>query len=104
MPGPVPTHQPCFPSQFLGHAQALLRRRTIPFQLRQRAQLACALARCPCLSHAEAAALCQMQPDTVRKWRRRWAAGAFSLEDRPGRGRKPTFSPAGSRRHQGAGL
>lgn len=104
MPGPAPTHQPSFPPEFLDHARTCLQRRAIPFQLRQRAHLACLLAESPSLGHAPAAALCQMQPDTVRKWRRRWAGGDWSLQDRPGRGRRPTFSPTGPRRHQGAGL
>src|SRR5262249_34217260 len=93
MPGPAPTHQPCFPAAFLDHARALVRRRAIPFQPRQRAQLACALAECPSLSHAEAAAYCRMQPDTVRKWRRRRAAGASPSTTGPAEGASPPFPP-----------
>jgi hypothetical protein len=29
----------------------------------------------------------------VRRWRQRWAAGAFSVQDLPGRGRKAVFFP-----------
>jgi hypothetical protein len=104
MPGPPPTHQPPFPADFLDRARALLRQRTAPSHLRQRARLACLLADQPSLPHPAAATLCQLWPVTVRKWRRRWAGGDFSLADRPGRGRKPTFSPAGPRRRPGAGL
>ena len=93
MPGPRPNPQPPFPPVFLDQAQSLLGRRIAPAHLRQRARLACLLAADPALPHPDAAALGQMDPDTVRKWRRRWAAGDFSLADRPGRGRKPTFSP-----------
>src|SRR6266478_916765 len=42
--------------------------------------------------------------DSVRRWRRRWALGHFSLEDKPGRGRKPDFSPSGSSHRQSACL
>jgi hypothetical protein len=40
----------------------------------------------------------------VHRWRKRWAAGDFSLEDGAGRGRKADFSPSGSRTDQGLGL
>ena len=99
MPGPYPSHQPLFPADFLDDARSVLRRRMAPAHLRQRARLACLLAADPALPHPAAAAGCQMDPDTVRKWRRRWAAGDFSLDDRPGRGRKPTFSPTRPGRH-----
>lgn len=101
MSGPLPTHRPQFPSDFIAQAEAILRQRTIPYQLHQRAALACLLQREPLLSHGEAAARLQLQPITVRKWRRRWAQGDFSLQDRPGRGCKPDFSPSGSRPRSG---
>jgi transposase len=47
----------------------------------------------PALSNADAAARIDLHPNSVRLWRRRWAQGQFTLEDAPGRGRKPTFSP-----------
>jgi len=40
----------------------------------------------------------------VHRWRKRWAAGNFSLEDVAGRGRKADFSPSRSCFDQGAGL
>jgi hypothetical protein len=95
MPGPKPTHCPRFPAEFLARARQTSRRRSIPFALRQRARLACLLAEQPTLSHGQAAAAVQLHPDSVRLWRKRWAGGDFSLEDRPGRGRKATFSPPG---------
>jgi hypothetical protein len=104
MPGPLPVPQPPFPVHFLDDALALVRRRTAPAHLRQRARLACLLAADPVLPHPAAAAACQMDPDTVRKWRRRWAGGDFSLADRPGRGRKPTFSPPRPGGRPGPGL
>ena len=34
-----------------------------------------------------------MSARQVQRWRSRWVAGDFSIEDRPGRGRKAAFSP-----------
>lgn len=96
MPGPSPLHQPDFPEDFLRQARALLKRRTVPFHLRQRASLVCLLCDSPDLPHEIAARHCQLQAITVRKWRKRWADGEFVLEDRSGRGRKPAFSPGGT--------
>ena len=101
MRGPLPTHQPAFPPDFLAEADALLGRRTAPAHLRQRAALAALLHREPVLSHPEAAARLGLQPVTVRKGRRRWARGDFSLADQPGRGRKTRFSPPGPGGHPG---
>jgi hypothetical protein len=96
MRGPKPSHRPAFPAEFLAEAQALQGQRKISFQLRQRAALVCLLHQEPQISHPEAAATIHMPVDCVRRWRRRWALDDFSLEDKPGRGRKPDFSPSGS--------
>ena len=101
MRGPPPTHQPTFPPEFLADAAALLRQRTAPAHLRQRAALAALLHREPHVSHPEAAARLGLQPVTVRKWRRRWACEVFSMADQPGRGRKAAFSPSGPSGRQG---
>ncbi len=95
MRGPKRTHRPDFPPEFLAEAQAVQTQRKVSFQLRQRAALVCLLHREPQVSHSEAAAETQMAVDSVRRWRRRWALAGFSLEDKPGRGRKPDFSPCG---------
>jgi Homeodomain-like domain-containing protein len=95
MPGPRPSFRPEFPPEFLARAQVLIRRRTVRFQLRQRANLVLLLHQQPLLSNPEAAAHAQLHPSSVRLWRRRWAQGHFTLEDEPGRGRKPEFSPPG---------
>jgi hypothetical protein len=87
-----------FPAKFLAEAQALRRQRTIAFQLRQRAALVCLLHQEPEISHPEAAAAMHMPIDWIRRWRRRWALGDWSLEDKPGRGRKLDFSPSRSSR------
>jgi transposase len=45
-------------------------------------------------SVARAGLLRPRQPDTVYRWIHRFrAAGIAGLEDRPGRGRRPAFSP-----------
>jgi hypothetical protein len=95
MPGPPPAFRPVFPAEFLGQARRASRRRTVRFQLRQRAELALLLHRDPGLSNVEAGHRVGLHPDSVRHWRRRWAGGDFALDDRPGRGRKPGFSPPG---------
>ena len=104
MPGPSPHHQPCFPAEFLIRARLLLRQRTAKAHLRQRALLVLLLHRRPELSSVAAAAEVGLHPNSVRLWRQRWAKGLFDLEDRPGRGRKPSFSPSGPRPGHRPGL
>lgn len=93
MPGPQPLYRPDFPPEFLDQVQVLVRRRTVPFHIRQRATLVLLLQQQPLLSNPEAAAHVHLHPNSVRLWRKRWAEGDFSLEDETGRGRKPVFSP-----------
>jgi hypothetical protein len=93
MRGPQPIHRPAFPADFLAQARQISRRRTAPAAQRQRAALACLLHEEPLLAHAQAADRVGMHPVSVRRWRQRWASGNFSIDDEPGRGRKPTFSP-----------
>lgn len=94
MPGPKPAYRPVFPATFIALArQTVRRRRTVSFPLRQRAALVLLLHGQPALSNAEAGRQVGLHPDSVRVWRRRWAAGRFAFEDEPGRGCKPRFSP-----------
>jgi hypothetical protein len=95
MPGPRPSFRPEFPPEFLARAQALIRRRTVRFQLRQRARSVLVLHQQPILSNPEVASRVQLHPNSVRTWRKRWAGGDYTLEDEPGRGRPPLFSPPG---------
>ncbi|HEV3443404.1 MAG TPA: helix-turn-helix domain-containing protein [Gemmataceae bacterium] len=95
MPGPSPAL--CtFPEEFLQEALATVRRRTVAVQTVQRFRLVLLLHEQPSLPSDEAAAVVGLSPRQVQRWRRRWAAGDFSIEDRPGRGRKAAFSPPGS--------
>ena len=93
MPGPLPAYRPDFPAAFVVQCQQLVTRRTVKYQLRQRARLVLLLHTQPLLSHVEAASQVGLHPDSVRHWRQRWATGDFCLHDEPGRGRHPRFSP-----------
>src|SRR5262245_47730583 len=94
MRGPLPSYRPEFPSTFLEQAEEIARPRTVTYQLWQRATLVLLLHHQPLVSNLDAAQRIQLHPRSVQRWRRRWAAGDFSLEDQPGRGRKAAFSPS----------
>src|SRR5712692_5118212 len=93
MRGPRPSYRPEFPATFLEQAEKIARQRTGPYQLRQRAALVLLLQHQPFVSNVEAARRVQFHVRSVQRWRHRWATGAFSLEDEPGRGRKAEFPP-----------
>ena len=104
MPGPMPTDRPSFPDEVVQRARAQVRKKSAAYRSVQRSQLILLLHENPSLGHAEAGQQVGLSGRQVQHWRRRWAAGDFSVEDRPGRGRKPLFSPPRSRGGQGAGL
>src|SRR3954454_16425795 len=104
MPGPLPAFRPSFPDDLLQRARRLVRQRTAPFQARQRATLVLLLHEQPLLSNVEAGTRVDLHPDSVRDWRRRWAQGEYTLDDQPGRGRKPSFSPPRQGLGRGLGL
>ena len=104
MPGPTPTHRPTFTPAQLAHCERLVRQHNAPQLQVARARLALLLHDAPALDHATAARRLGKHPNWVRGWRRTWAAEGFRLTDKPGRGRKPAFSPAAGRHGQGAGL
>jgi transposase len=93
MPGPVPHYRPSFPDEFLAEAKRLTAARTAASHLRQRAELVVLLHERPTLANVQAAARIDLHPNSIRLWRKRWAAGQFTLQDDPGRGRKPRLSP-----------
>jgi transposase len=70
----------------------------------QRFRLVLLLHERPGLSHDAAAGFVGLSARQVQRWRRRWAAGNFSIEDEQGRGRKPTFSPSGQCHRTSHGL
>jgi len=95
MPGPVPAR--CnFPDDFVQDALDTVGRRTATVQAVQRFRLALLLHEQPGMANEEAADAVGLSVRQVQRWRSRWVAGDFSIEDHPGRGRKPAFSPAGS--------
>ena len=104
MRGPLPSHRPVFPSTFLDEAAKMARRRTVSYQLQQRAALVLLLSQQPLVSNSAAAQQVQLHPCAGQRWRRRWAQGDFYLEDKPGWGRKADVSPAGPRAGQGGRL
>lgn len=95
MPGPVPAR--CtFPADFVQDARDTVRRRTAAAQFVQRCRLVLLFQEQPSLRNEDAAEAIGLSPRQVQRWRSRWAGGDFSIEDLPGRGRKPAFSPSGS--------
>lgn len=96
MPGPAPTFQPTFPSEFVSEAEAIVSQRTVAYRRWQRAMLVLLLHEDPKISNVEAGTAVGLSDQAVRNWRRRWDSGDFSLDDKPGRGRKPGFSPLGA--------
>lgn len=96
MPGPRPAS--CmFPEEFLQEARGTVRRRTATVQAVQRFRLVLLLQEQPTLANEAAAQRLGWSARQVQRWRQRWSTGDFSIVDRVGRGRKPTFSPAGPR-------
>lgn len=96
MPGPTPVDQPVFPVEFVEQAEIIIKQRTAPLHLWRRAMLVVLLDADPEMSSPEAGRWVGLHENSVRNWRRRWTEGDFSLTDKPGRGRKPRFSPLGT--------
>lgn len=104
MPGPPPTYRPIFTPEQVQDCERLVRQHNAPQVQVTRAKLALLLHRQPDLDSVTAARHLGQHPNWVYTWRKRWATGGFALTDRPGRGRKPAFSPAARCHRQGAGL
>ena len=95
MSGPRSAFCPQFPEDFLVGVRATLRRKTAPYQLVQRCRLVLLLHEHPHLRQEEAGQRVGLSGRQVLRWRQRWVAGDFSVDDAPGRGRKAAFSPSG---------
>ena len=104
MPGPAPTYQPTFSDEQIAHCQRLVRQQTAPQAQVYRAKLALLLHDHPALDNVTAGTHLGKHENWVRYWRRSWATDGFRLTDKPGRGRKPAFSPSARGHRQGAGL
>lgn len=71
-------------------------RYTLPYREVQRAKMILMAAQG--LENGEIARRLEVRVDTVRKWRKRFFEQRLAgLDEAPGRGRKPTFSPSGRR-------
>jgi len=87
-----------YPIELSDEEEAELRHRaaryTLPYREVQRAKMILMAARG--LENGEIAGRLEVRVDTVRKWRKRFfEQGLAGLDEAPGRGRKPTFSPSG---------
>ena len=87
MPGPKPQYQPRFAPEELQHCLEILRQHRAPYALVQRAKLALLLAERPEISTGELSRQLKVGTTFVWIWRKRWALGPFTLEDRPRSGR-----------------
>lgn len=97
MPLPKPHHRPQFTPEQLAEARKVAAQHSAPIAQVRRARLALTLAEHPDLSHAQIAALCDLDDETVYKWRRRWTTEGWSLTDAPRSGRPRAFSPGGDK-------
>ena len=92
MPGPSPA--PCtFPDDFVQVALDTVRRRTVAVQVVQRFRLVLLLHEQPDLKNDEAAKEVGLSARQVQRWRSRWAAGDFSIEDQAGTRPQARFFP-----------
>ena len=101
MPGRAPEYQPTFSASEIRQAEGIVRKRSAPQNQIWRARLALALAEDATANCWALGRRLGLHPQTVRKWRKRWATEGFSLEDKPRSGRPKSFSP--SRRRAGEG-
>ncbi|MGH3184029.1 MAG: hypothetical protein ACRDOE_19300, partial [Streptosporangiaceae bacterium] len=88
----------------LAACERIVRQHTASQAQVYRAKLAVLLHGQPALDNPTAARRLGKHENGVRYWRRLWATEGFRLADKPGRGRKPAFPPAGRGHAQGVGL
>lgn len=94
MPGPKPLYQPKFRPEELEEAQTVLRRRSSPHGVANRARLAILLAEDSEFPNPEAGRILGVHENTVRYWRKRWVQEGFSLRDKPHTGGPRFFPPS----------
>ena len=104
MPGPAPAYRPTFADEEIAQCQRLVRQHSAPQAQVARAKLALLLHEQPALDNVAAGKQLGKHENWVRYWRRIWATEGFRLTDKPGRGRKPAFSPSAGRHRQSPGL
>lgn len=95
MRGPAPVFCPVFPEEFLELARREIRRKTASHRSVQRFQLALRVHEHPEWDQERLGIQVGLSGRQVHRWRKRWAAGDFSVDDCAGRGRKASFSPSG---------
>src|SRR5712692_7310528 len=64
MAGPVPVYRPAFPRDFVQAAQQMVAKRTVAYELRQRAELAVLLYTHPTIANVAAGAAVRLHPNT----------------------------------------
>jgi hypothetical protein len=95
MRGPAPVFCPVFPEAFLERARSEVRRKMASYQSVQRFRLALLVHDHPEWNQERLGVEVGLSGRQVLRWRKRWAAGDFSVDDGEGRGRKADFSPSG---------
>jgi hypothetical protein len=93
MAGPAPAYQPTFTVEQVALCERTARQHSAPQAHVYRARLALLLHAEPGLDNEAAGRRLGKHANWVRSWRRIWATAGFRLADKPGRGRKPAFSP-----------
>jgi transposase-like protein len=104
MSGPLPHFQPEFPGEFVDRVRDIVRCHTSEKRLWQRARMVVLLEENPQRNHVDIGREVGLSDQAVRKWRKRWCQGDFSLEDKPRSGRPADFSPGRRGRGQGRRL
>jgi transposase len=94
MRGRKPESRPTFTAEQIEGAQEAVRKHSTSQAKARRARLVLLLAEDPGMTSSEAGRRVGWHPQTVLKWRQRWAQGDFSLDDSPRSGRPPRFSPS----------
>ena len=104
MPGPAPQYNPAFTADDIATCERVVRQHSAPQAQVYRAKLALLLHSDPAIDNVAAGRRLDKHENWVRYWRRTWVHEGFRLSDKPGRGRKPTFSPSAGGDGQGARL